>query len=225
VGPGDKLDRLDVLGVAGQPTVVDPVQPDDLGQQVRVGRIGLRPGGGVPLPVAGHLHRVDRVHLISGCDQRGDPWAAVCLGTDLHQPLGLSQLQFGPLLGHLVSDQRMQGGDSFDAFGQPPTRQHPALVVDQLDIVMVLGPVISHEQHCNSSPALSVDYSSAEETPSDLMVKCSPSSGARHPSSGSPPHDQRAHGLPQDLEGLMSGVLTRQPLPEPSLPKPPGESH
>jgi hypothetical protein len=45
------------------------------------------------------------------------------------------------------------------------------------------------------------------------------------PAAVSPPHDRRAHGLPQDLEGLMSGVLTRQPLPEPSLPKPPGKCH
>jgi hypothetical protein len=35
----------------------------------------------------------------------------------------------------------------------------------------------------------------------------------------------RAHYLPQDLKGQMSGVLTRRPLPEPSLPKPSGRSH
>jgi hypothetical protein len=27
--------------------------------------------------------------------------------------------------------------------------------------------------------------------------------GARHPSSDQPSHDQRAHGLPQDLEGQI----------------------
>ena len=58
------------------------------------------------------------------------------------------------------------------------------------------------------------------------MVQCSPSAmGHVIPAAVSPPHDQRAHGLPQDLEGPMSGVLTRQPLPEPSLPKQPDESH
>jgi hypothetical protein len=174
VGPGDQLDRLGPTRVAGQPTVVRPVQPDDLGQQMRVSRIGLRPGRGVPLPVAGHLHRVDRVHLIPGRDQRGDPRAVIGLDPDLHQRLGLSRLQIGPLLGHVVSDQRVQSGDSFDAFGQPPTRQQPALVVDQLDIVMVLGPVISHEQHPVSFPPCRCEPSSAEETPGDLMVKCSP---------------------------------------------------
>src|SRR5436190_18900978 len=36
------------------------------------------------------------------------------------------------------------------------------------------------------------------------------------PSAVQPPHDQRAHSLPQDLKGQMRRVLTRQPLPEPS---------
>jgi hypothetical protein len=41
----------------------------------------------------------------------------------------------------------------------------------------------------------------------------------------SPPHDQRAHGLPQDLQGQKRRVLTRRPLPEPSLPNRPGKCH
>jgi len=48
-----------------------------------------------------------------------------------------------------------------------------------------------------------------------------PNSVARHPSSDSPPHDQRAHGLPQDLNSdQMSGVLTRQPLQDRACQKP-----
>jgi hypothetical protein len=47
------------------------------------------------------------------------------------------------------------------------------------------------------------------------MVKCSPTPGPGHviPSAVTPAHDRRAHGLPQDLQGPMSGVLTRRPLP------------
>jgi hypothetical protein len=64
----------------------------------------------------------------------------------------------------------------------------------------------------------SVVHGSTEETFSDLMAKCSPhTSGATSSHQLSkPPHDQRVHGLPQDLKGQMRRVLTRQPLPEPS---------
>jgi hypothetical protein len=63
-------------------------------------------------------------------------------------------------------------------------RAQPAGVIDNLDILMVLGPVISHEQ-LRASSLCSDTVSSAEETASDLKVKCSPQQhGARHPGSG-----------------------------------------
>jgi hypothetical protein len=103
-----------------------------------------------------------------------------------------------------------------------PRQQMPGLVND-LDIVMILGPVIPTNN--TSSPPVLAD-GSVEETPSDLMAKCSPqTSGHVIPSAVASPHDQPAHGLPQDLNGQMSRVLTRQPLPTPSLPNPPGKSH
>ncbi len=69
---------------------------------------------------------------------------------------------------------------------------------------------------CRDQPA-----GSAEKTASDLMARCAPASpGHVIPSAVTSPHDQRAHGLPQGLKSQMSGVLTRQPLPEPSLPNP-----
>jgi hypothetical protein len=43
---------------------------------------------------------------------------------------------------------------------------------------------------------------STEEAAGNLMVECSPSTmGHDIPVAVSPPHDQRAHGLPQDLKG------------------------
>jgi hypothetical protein len=49
------------------------------------------------------------------------------------------------------------------------------LVVDEFDVVMVLGPVISYEQHVHLLLRSNQTFSSAEETASDLMDKCSPS--------------------------------------------------
>jgi hypothetical protein len=76
----------------------------------------------------------------------------------------------------VIGDQRVQPGDSLNSFGKSSTCEHLALVVEQLDVVMVLGPVISHEQHRVSFLLRFVQaFSSAEETAGDLMVKCSPS--------------------------------------------------
>jgi hypothetical protein len=84
--------------------------------------------------------------------------------------------------------------------GQPSTGQHPAGVVDNLDVVMILGPVTSHEQHRLRTIGLHT-LGSAEETASDLIVECSPTqAGDVIPAAVSLPHDQRAHSLPQDLK-------------------------
>ena len=62
VGARGQLDRLTQVGVLSDRSMVRSVQADDLGQQVRIGRIGLSSRGGVPLAVAGHRKRVDRDH-------------------------------------------------------------------------------------------------------------------------------------------------------------------
>jgi hypothetical protein len=57
-----------------------------------------------------------------------------------------------------------------------------------------------------------------------VLTKTNP--GHDIPAAVTSPHDQRAHGLLQDLtEDQRPRVLTRQPLPEPSLPNSPGKSH
>jgi hypothetical protein len=43
MGAGRGLDVFGDLGVAGDPAVMRPIQPDDLGQQMRVRGIRLRP--------------------------------------------------------------------------------------------------------------------------------------------------------------------------------------
>jgi hypothetical protein len=57
VGARDQLDRLGLLGVAGQRAVVSSVDADDLGQHVRVAGIRLRTRGRMPFPIPGHRHR------------------------------------------------------------------------------------------------------------------------------------------------------------------------
>ena len=69
--PGPQLDRLDQRRVPGDRPVVCPVQPDDLGQHVRIAGIALRARGRVPLPIPRHRHRVDREHLYPAASNAG----------------------------------------------------------------------------------------------------------------------------------------------------------
>src|SRR3954453_13641919 len=122
-------------------------------------------------------------------------------------------------------DQPVQHSDPLDALGHTPSRQHCTVFVDDLDVVVVLSPVITHKQHPDS-PRLVRLFSSAEETAGDLMAKCSPHKW------GTTSQKRLRLLTPsgrtvcrKTSNGQMSGVLPRQPLPEPSLPKPPGKCH
>ena len=47
----------------------------------------------------------------------------------------------------MLSDQRMQPGDAVQTLRQPRPGQPPALLVLNLDIVVIFCPVIADEQH------------------------------------------------------------------------------
>jgi hypothetical protein len=100
----------------------------------------------VPLPVAGHLQRVDREHAIAGRDQRLHPRPP--FGLDPHHDLIRLTTRI-EMLGH----QLVQCGDPGQALRQPPPDQQPTSLVLNLDVVMGLSPVIADEQHCLSPPS------------------------------------------------------------------------
>jgi len=98
----------------------------------------------VPLPVAGHLQRVDREHLVAGGDQRGHPPAPIGLDPD-HHLLGCC------VLGQEPADQTVQLGDPSDPLRQPSLAQPPPGLVLDFDIVMIFGPVVPDQQQRSSS--------------------------------------------------------------------------
>ena len=113
---------------------------------MRVAGVALGARRRVPLAVAGDRHRVDREHLVAGGPQR-DPRATVSLDPD-HDPVGdLVQGQLRPVVGGVLSQQRVQPGDALQPLGQPGPRQHPAVLVLHLHIVMIFRPVVADEQH------------------------------------------------------------------------------
>jgi len=58
-------------------------------------------------------------------------------------------------------------------FREPPGSQPPAGIIDDLHIVVILSPVITHEQH-RVSLQRDRDPSARGGDPSDLMDRCSP---------------------------------------------------
>jgi hypothetical protein len=109
----------------------------------------------------------------------------------------------------------MKSSDPVQALRQPSPSQPATLLIDDLHIVMILGAVVTDEQHpATSAPSPGPEPSSAEETSSVLMVRCSPATTRGHdiPAAVTSPHNQRAHRLLQDLTKDQSRrVLTRQP--------------
>lgn len=47
----------------------------------------------------------------------------------------------------MLRDQRMQPGDAFQALRQPSPSQAPPVLVEDLDVVMVFGPVVTYPDH------------------------------------------------------------------------------
>jgi hypothetical protein len=69
-------------------------------------------------------------------------------------PVGLDPNHDLPGLGilrHVGRDQPMQPGDPLDPLTQPRLGQPTPSFVDQLDVVMVLGPIVPDEQQLRTS--------------------------------------------------------------------------
>ncbi len=178
VRPGHHLDRAGIRTVTGHRAELVRVGPHHVRQHVRVAAVALCAGDAVPFPVPRGLQRVHRVHHIPGRDQRGHPRAAVGLDPDHH-------LRIVRVIAQLLPDQGVQPGNPRHALRQPLPGQHPSGLVHQLHIVMVLSPVIPHEQpHPLSRPRCRKPGSSLRENnqrPNETVLP--PSGRARHPSS------------------------------------------
>jgi len=83
LGAGQHGDGLGELGVGGQRPVRVQVGRRDVGEYDRVAVVGFAARDGMPVPVAGHGHRVDRVDLAAGGAQAGSQQPA--RGLDRHR--------------------------------------------------------------------------------------------------------------------------------------------
>jgi hypothetical protein len=98
----------------------------------------------VPFPVPGDLQRIDPVDHVPGRGQRSHPQAAA--GLDPNPHLGLGRLA------QLLADHRVQPGHPRRSLRQPGPGQRAPGLVHQLNVVMILCPVIAYQQHMSSRP-------------------------------------------------------------------------
>ncbi len=203
VGAGHDLDRLGLGGVARDGAQLVGVGADHVGRHVCVTGVAFGPGDPQPAPEFRCLQRIDRHHRVAGRDQRRDPGAPVGLDPDhhLHVLVGF--------LADLVADHRVQPGHADHALGRPRFGQPPPRGVHQLDVVMVLGPVITHEQSQRSSrsrtrsPCRSPTCSQRENSQRPNQAVLTPPAGGHDI-----PAAINSPGLPA---GALSFVRTRSP--------------
>jgi len=121
VRPRRNLDALDQCRVTGHRPQLMSVGAHHVRQRVRVPGVALGTRGGVPLTVTSQLTGVDRVHDVTGGDQRSHPRPAISL--DPHH-----DLLRGQLLAAQLADQLMHPSKPGHPFRHP--QPAPALVLN-----------------------------------------------------------------------------------------------
>lgn len=134
-----RLQRQPLLADRGHRAVQVTVGAQHVGEQRGVAGVGLSPGLGVSLPIAGHGARVQRVHGEPGSNERDNEQVLVGLDADRG------------LLGRtaVLGDQREQLGETGDAGVDPGLADDGAGLVHDSDVVMPLSPVDADGDRCH----------------------------------------------------------------------------
>jgi hypothetical protein len=136
LGAGQYRDGPGELAVGGQRPVRVHVGAQHAGQDERVALVGFPAGDRVPVPVAGHRHRVDGIDLAAGGAQAGHEQPAG--GLDRHRDGVIGGVAVG-------GEQFQQPGQAGRVVADPQPGQQPAVAVHVGDVVVVFGPVDSAE--------------------------------------------------------------------------------
>ena len=121
--------------------MVVPIGAHQVGQHLGVAGVRLRSRCGVAIPIASRRHRVDGVDLVARGEQRPHDEPAVDLDADDHRLV---------LVG-MLGDESMEIADPGHAVGNAAFAEDHSVLGHHADVVMVLGPVHSHKEHCSSS--------------------------------------------------------------------------
>ena len=132
LGAGQHRDRLGELGVGGQRPVGVHVGAQDVRQHDRVAVVGFAARDRVPVPVAGHGHRVDGVDPAAGGAQAGGQQPA--RGLDRHRDRVIGAVA-------VLGEQAQQRGEPGGVVADAAAGQQLPVPVCQGDVVVVFGPV------------------------------------------------------------------------------------
>jgi hypothetical protein len=138
VGTSHHLDCFGLVAVTGDGAQLVGVGAHHVGEGVRVRGVALGPGHALPLAVTSNLQRIDREYPVARRDQRDHPWTAIGFDAD-HHLVGL-------VIAQVMSDQFVKLGDAGQSLREAGLGQPPSRLVLHLDVVVVLGPVVSDEQ-------------------------------------------------------------------------------
>jgi hypothetical protein len=101
----------------------------------------------VAVPVTGHRQRVDRVELVARCSQ----------GLDPQTPIGLYPHHDLAGLVSQPGDQLVEPADPREPLGEPAARQPVTGLIHDMDIVVILRPVIATKIIVDLPPRFGVD--------------------------------------------------------------------
>ena len=132
LGAGQHRDGLGQLGAGGQRPVSCRSVRSTSARTNGVAVVGFPARDRVPVPVAGHRHRVDGVDLAAGGAQAGGQQAAGCL--DRHRDRVLGGVA-------VLGEQAGQLGQPGRVVADPAAGQQPPVPVHHCDVVVILGPV------------------------------------------------------------------------------------
>ncbi len=135
------LDGLDAGAVASDRSVILPIGPNQVSQHLGVPRIGLGARHRVPISIAAHREGIDGEDRVAGGHQVMYEKAAVGLEADDEFNWRAPELR-----GKLV-----EPCDSDDALGDAESRPLSPQLIQNTDVVVLFGPVDTHEEHGSSS--------------------------------------------------------------------------
>ena len=136
--PCQDFHRLGEITVTSDLTMIVAICPNQIGEDLRVAAVGLSSRRGVPVAVSADCVWVDGVYRIAGGDQALHQQAAIGLDADDNQLCAVC----------MQGNEFMKSPQAFHTVGDACSCETFTGLVEQAEIVVILGPVDAQIDHC-----------------------------------------------------------------------------